>query len=281
MVISLRRVDWPRALDPERLADDFKQFLIRRPPLLPLPKPRAQALEKLPARPMVDHKPKGPTPEPKTRPEPDRRADLVEKVRKMGIVALLTAKSSEAGGAFSDLLGKGSVERAQEQALAGVHGLQTATADLGSGLRPGTGQGRVVDIHDIEHGLTRIDTVDIRGGVERRVSSVQPERPIIEEGYAGQVDASQLRREMKTRLGALRTCYERALKRNPALAGKLLLRFTILPAGTVMGVEVDSDSLNDADMAQCVRQSVAAWRFPAPNGGSVEVAFPFVFQSAG
>jgi TonB family protein len=277
LVVSLRRVDWPRAPDPERVADDFKQFLVRRPPVVtPLP---SQPQKRTAPGPAVTHRPKGPASVPKPVAEGERRAALVERVSKMGVLALLTAKGSD--GAFADLLGKGGVERAQEQALAGVNGLQVASADPGFAVRPDTGQGRVASIHDIGNGLTRIATVDIRGRDERRVPSVQPDRPIIEEGSAGQVDASQLRREMKTRVGALRTCYERALKRDPGLGGKLLLRFTILPVGTVTSVELESDSLNDPDMTRCVRQSVAGWRFSAPEGGAVEVAFPFVFQPAG
>ena len=79
---------------------------------------------------------------------------------------------------------------------------------------------------------------------------------------------------------ALQQCYERALKRNPNLSGKVVIHWTITQAGTVSGVDVEQDTLGDAEVASCIKSLVARWRFPAPSGGSVEVSFPFVFQSS-
>jgi hypothetical protein len=33
-------------------------------------------------------------------------------------------------------------------------------------------------------------------------------------------------------------------------------------------------------VASCIRSLVCRWRFPAPSKGSVDVVFPFVFQSS-
>jgi hypothetical protein len=74
-------------------------------------------------------------------------------------------------------------------------------------------------------------------------------------------------------------CYERALKSNPALAGKLVVRFSIASAGTVVAVAVDEDTLGAPDVAGCVRGLIARWRFPPPTAAPVEVSFPFVFQA--
>jgi hypothetical protein len=57
--------------------------------------------------------------------------------------------------------------------------------------------------------------------------------PSIDSGASGRLDGAQLAREIRVRLGALRACYERSLKRHPDLGGKLLVRLTITPAGTV------------------------------------------------
>jgi hypothetical protein len=85
---------------------------------------------------------------------------------------------------------------------------------------------------------------------------------------------------VRTRLGAIKACYERALKRNPTLSGKVVIHWTITQAGTVSGVDVEQDTLGDAEVASCIKALVARWRFPAPSGGSVDVSFPFVFQSS-
>jgi TonB family protein len=81
-------------------------------------------------------------------------------------------------------------------------------------------------------------------------------------------------------MSAIKACYERALKRNPNLSGKVVVRWTITAAGTVNGVDIDQDTLGDSEVTNCIKGLVARWRFPTPQGGSVEVSFPFVFQAS-
>ena len=109
-----------------------------------------------------------------------------------------------------------------------------------------------------------------------RISVVKSEAPAVD----GELDPAMVAKEVRTRLGAIKACYERALKRNPNLSGKVVIHWTITQAGTVSGVDVETDTLGDAEVASCIKSLVARWRFPAPAGGSVEVSFPFVFQSS-
>ena len=112
---------------------------------------------------------------------------------------------------------------------------------------------------------------------EKKVSgSVKSEAPAVD----GELDPAMVAKEVRTRLGAIKACYERALKRNPTLSGKVVIHWTITQAGTVSGVDVEQDTLGDAEVASCMKALVARWRFPAPAGGSVDVSFPFVFQSS-
>ena len=73
-------------------------------------------------------------------------------------------------------------------------------------------------------------------------------------------------KEVRSRLGAIKACYERALKRNPNLSGKVVIHWTITQAGTVSGVDVEQDTLGDAEVASCIKSLIARWRFPAPVG---------------
>ena len=58
------------------------------------------------------------------------------------------------------------------------------------------------------------------------------------------------------------------------------MHWTITAAGTVSGVDVEQDTLGDSEVASCIKSLVARWRFPSPANGSVDVSFPFVFQSS-
>jgi hypothetical protein len=110
---------------------------------------------------------------------------------------------------------------------------------------------------------------------ETRVSGiVKTLAPSVE----GSLDRSVVAKEVRTRIGAIKACYERALKRKPDLAGKVKMRWTISAAGTVSAVEVEEDRLGDAEVASCIKGLVSRWRFLAPSGGSVDVVYPFVFE---
>jgi TonB family protein len=83
---------------------------------------------------------------------------------------------------------------------------------------------------------------------------------------------------IRKRIGAIRACYERELRRNPTLAGKVTVEFTIQPRGNVTGVKVVANTTGDNAVGKCVANAVARFRFnPGPDGGSVTFSYPFVF----
>jgi TonB family protein len=55
--------------------------------------------------------------------------------------------------------------------------------------------------------------------------------------------------------------YNRALRENPALQGKVVLRLTIAPDGRVTFCEVVSSELGDADLEQRLVQRVLLFEF--------------------
>jgi hypothetical protein len=118
------------------------------------------------------------------------------------------------------------------------------------------------------------EDTDDDGPAIRISGIVKSEAPAVD----GELDPSVVSREVRARIGAIRACYERALKRKPSLGGKLKMRWTITPAGKVSGVEVEEDVVGDAELAACIKGLIGRWRFLAPSGGSVEVVYPFLFQ---
>jgi hypothetical protein len=213
--------------------------------------------------------------EEKARQAEERRARLAEQVRSMGALQILGAKSAGAGS-IADVLSNGGVDRDQEQAFKNVGGLTVATSDGLRGVKGGGGgSGKVASISGLRGGAD-ISGANTGNVSERKVTAVvKNEAPAVD----GSLDAGLVAREVKARMGAVKGCYERALKRNPNLSGKIVLRWTITAAGTVQGVEAEND-IGDPEVANCIKALVARWRFPAPSGGSVEVSIPFVFQAS-
>ena len=96
----------------------------------------------------------------------------------------------------------------------------------------------------------------------------------------GGLDKDVIARVIAGQLGQIRYCYERQLSANPDLYGKVLVKFTIGAAGSVLSQTIGSSSLNNAMVEGCILRRVAAWQFPLPKGGTnVLVTYPFLFKS--
>ena len=296
LILYLRNVDWPRKPDIEAVPDRFVQMVqVKKPEEKKVEKKadekkkeekkeekKATAEEKKPqqAAPKkeLSEEEKARLAEEKARADAERRARLAEQVKSTGLLKLLGARA-DGEGSIADVLGKGDVDRDQEKAFQGVGGIGVANNnDQLRGIKSGgSGTGRVASVTGLRGGGS------IEGGgtggpaAEKKVSGVvKSEAPAVD----GELDPAMVAKEVRTRLGAIKACYERALKRNPNLSGKVVIHWTITQAGTVSGVDVEQDTLGDAEVASCIKALVARWRFPAPSGGSVEVSFPFVFQSS-
>lgn len=92
-------------------------------------------------------------------------------------------------------------------------------------------------------------------------------------GGVGQVLAAALRE----RAQAARTCYENALKKDPSLAGRLVVGLQLADDGSVCASRLVKDTLKSPEVASCIRGLFVGQRFPAPTAGCVNVALPLAF----
>ncbi len=96
----------------------------------------------------------------------------------------------------------------------------------------------------------------------------------------GGLDKDVIARYIKSQLGQIRYCYERQLSANPDLYGKVMVKFTIGSAGSVVTQTIGTSSLSNAMVEGCILRRVAGWQFPSPKGGTqVIVSYPFLFKS--
>lgn len=76
----------------------------------------------------------------------------------------------------------------------------------------------------------------------------------------------------------LNACYTRERAANPALAGKVLVRFAIGADGRVTSARTKSTSLWHPPTEECLNSRILALQFPAPaEGGTAIVTYPFEF----
>ena len=86
-----------------------------------------------------------------------------------------------------------------------------------------------------------------------------------------------IRKRVRDRLPELEGVYTDAIRRNPDLRGKLLVRFRIDPSGKVQRAEPADGSFRDAAFVNAVLDKVRRWTFEPTGGRTVEVLYPFVF----
>ncbi len=95
----------------------------------------------------------------------------------------------------------------------------------------------------------------------------------------GDADKRAVQATIRRRMGALQNCYNRALRTNPGLSGKMTYTISISVMGTVTSVNIDTDTVRDPSVASCTTTKIKGWRFP--NDGaedSSEVTFTVVFS---
>jgi hypothetical protein len=88
---------------------------------------------------------------------------------------------------------------------------------------------------------------------------------------------AEIHRVVRDSFGPLRQCYERGLRENPSLHGRVLVNFLVGPDGTVRRVSDLGSEMPDGAVVSCVARVFCGLVFPSPTGGAVTVAYPLVF----
>ncbi|MCY1016063.1 AgmX/PglI C-terminal domain-containing protein [Pyxidicoccus sp. MSG2] len=209
----------------------------------------------------------------------ERRAEVVKKVSGKGLLKILGSNSGGGQGAFADVLGGASGGGDIAAALAGAGGVGVATeASVGGGTGPrGGGTGRVTGIGEV--GTQGGGKVDLGTKKEAQVQGrVQDATPDVE---SSDVDRAALARYVRSRLKSIQSCYEKELKRNPNLKGKVVVRFVIKPSGRAGEVEIEENTLGSESVGSCIRTTIRNWSFPFKPDSDTAVSYPFVFSPAG
>ncbi len=207
--------------------------------------------------------------------EAEHKAAVQKAVQSKGLVKILGAVGSGGNSALANVFAAGAGFSGDiDSAIAGAGGGIAVASDGSEGPR-GSGSASASSIGAIgTSGASKValkekGDVAIRGGVtsdgEAEVDSAT-------------VDKDALGKFIKGRMKSLVSCYERELKRNPGLRGKLVVRFTIGTRGQVTEVEVTQNGLGDDEVGSCVARLIKTWHTPFTPDADATVEFPFVFS---
>lgn len=210
-----------------------------------------------------------------------RRARLAEQVSRMGVLKLLGTKG-KGDGATANLIGSGDPGTDVDKAFSGVGGLTVAGpgGGKGGGLsgKGSGGTGKAVGIGDIGGRVGGPGEVGVGGSVQERVPKaiVKSEDADID----GTMNSDATYRVIRRGMTCVTSTYQRSLKRDPKLSGKVSVCFTVDPMGAVTKMNIDSDTVGDPMLASGIKACLQRLRFPPPEGGSAEVCVPFILTPA-
>ncbi|MCA9690214.1 MAG: AgmX/PglI C-terminal domain-containing protein [Myxococcales bacterium] len=116
------------------------------------------------------------------------------------------------------------------------------------------------------------------------VAEKPPEEPPAAAAVTAEVDPpnydkERIREVVRAQIGDIRGCYNEGLGRNPALAGRVVIGFTITGEGAVKDSAVSQTDLGDPAVEGCMSAAVGGWQFPkSDDGENVQVQYPFVLE---
>lgn len=186
-------------------------------------------------------------------------------------------------GALQDVLRDGAATGNSQDLMEQAQGVNVATTAEGGALRERGGGGGLGSAGEGLGGLQAREGAgqQQREGtqvVERVIRGRTTVGSLEDESGAGFFDQAVVVRMLRQRQAAIQRCYERELRNNPTLGGRVVARFTIQPTGTVSGASATQNTTGSPAVEQCVISVIRALRFnPGPEGGSVNYSFPFVF----
>jgi hypothetical protein len=221
----------------------------------------------------------------------ERQKRLSDNVNKRTIVGLLPtggggkgAMTAVMGGDAFNVSGPGNAMAVYSEGGAGYGGYAPGGGrGIGEGLA-GTPGGGVQRISQSDFkGIPKVAPGKVAGGTEK-----VEEGPKIRIGGglggqsgSGKIDRASVEGVFRRRKGAIQSCYERGLKANPSLTGKVSIRFTIGSGGTVVDISVVENTTGDGSVGACIIDKVRNWPFPTAEEGNVTFVYPFLLQSGG
>lgn len=201
-----------------------------------------------------------------TRRRGSSKAKIAAAVSNRGVLALLTTKSGYASnGDVADVVAGSGTSGDLDKKIARLTSLQRSVrgggsggGGTGTGVRGGREQGQA-GIDELVSGLGDAEDQAFERGGELVVSS---ETPQIEGDGAGGTSGrnpGDVQAVIMEHNRTIQYCYERELKRDPNLRGKMTVRFTIDAAGRVIDVKLVSSTLKSRSVERCVMNRIRRW----------------------
>lgn len=217
-----------------------------------------------------------------------RVARVEKKIRSVGVLGMLTGVGSTAKGpAVVDVLGalndrkENSVDL--EAALEKMTGLaKTRNIDVMDRKLVKSKDVHISREEEIDNLLADVGQVAAMDLAKRGSFIIQKPQSI--EGAASsnaKRDQNAINAVVSSHRSSIRMSYEKFLRRDPSLQGKITVRFTIAASGIITDISIIDNSTMNRELENEIVRKIRMWRFETIPEGDVTVTYPFIFAPAG
>lgn len=252
---------------PPRLAKIIEQRKQQPPPLPP------KRVEKVEAKPKAKEKPKPKKVQPKNKPADTALAR--KKAQRSGLLAFKDDLADLRDNASLKQLGKKTLRKGSNTARKTQRSMVTSNVGKGSGgintasLSRDTGGAGLGG-----RATTKVSSpVGLKGGAAAGGKRKG-------KGRGASRDLEKIQIAFDRNKGAIYSIYNRALRKNPTLQGKVVLNITIAPSGKVTVCKIVSSELDDPKLERKLMQRVKLIDFGAENVGAFTFTYPIDFFPA-
>ena len=253
----------------------------------PPPKPKKVVKKELP-KPEPKPEPEKKPPISKKKPEP-AKPPVKQVVKKQPSPEAARKKAASSGLlAFADQL----ADLREEQVVSSVRGAQklsnkgqkTFTSQrsiISSGATKGSGGINTAALSRDTGGsglsgraTTQVESKDISRGSQAAADSARNAKG---KNHKGNRTREEIQLVFDQNKGAVYALYNRALRKDPSLRGKVVLELTITPSGKVTHCKILSSELNNAQLERKLVSRIKLFKFPSKDVETAIVSYPIDF----
>ena len=273
-----------RTVLPPRLAQLILEQKQKPPPAKPKalkipekkkPKPKKPPEVKKPPEPKPKPKPKQAPPQPVAKKPPERSP---EAARKKAAASGLLAFADDLADLREDP-GISSVQGVQKLSKTGNRAATSQRSIISSGVSRGSGGINTASLSRDTggQGLSGRKTTQVKSTAVR--DNGGNARPATRKGkdHKGNRTREEIQLVFDQNKGAVYALYNRALRKDPSLRGKVVLELTIAPTGKVTSCKILSSELHDKTLERKLVSRVKLFKFPSKDVDIAVVSYPIDF----
>ena len=285
LIVLLLGLVWPFLPTPERdpyeveeIPPRIAQLLLEEKPLPPPPPPPKEEEPEPEPDEVEPEKVVETEPEPEPEPVPEPEVDLTEVAREQAQAALMPFAEDLADLVDQELLDKVADNRELSASVGEAARNERSMITSKVGTASGGINTAAMSRNTGGTGIAGRSTTQVKNPV----AGIGPAGGASRTGVSGK--ASRSREEIELvfdkNKGAIFALYNRALRADPSLEGKVVLRLTIAPNGQVTFCEIVSSELGDPDLESKLVQRIKLFRFEAKDVEEITTTKPIDFFPA-